>query len=282
MHDHIVSLQPERIALVADDDPHLRSLMGAVLGSMGLSVTEVKDGRELVEALRALPPPALLVTDLQMPGYSGLRVIRYARRLALPTPIILVTGFGHPRIHAEAIRLGATGVLEKPFSIHALQALAAQLLGLREAPEPQDLVTDSKGVVLLVDDCTETRRMYAEALSDAEFEVEQASTAREALRKASLLHPSVIVMDLGLPGMDGRSAISSLKRDPRTARIPVVVLSGRDEPRRQAVPWDAYLPKPCLPDALFACIERVIGRVTPRFVSDRPPGAPHEPSKHPS
>jgi CheY-like chemotaxis protein len=266
MQNQATFFQPERVALVADDDPHLRTMMGAMLRALGISVTELKDGWELLDTLHQIPAPALLVTDLQMPGYSGLRVIRYARRLALATPIILVTGFGNRRIHLEATRLGASGVLEKPFSIHALQALAARLLGLpaEPKPEPGDRMMDWKAVVLLVDDCGETRRMYAEALSVA-FEVDQASTAREALQKASVLLPAVIVMDLGLPGMGGEDTISNLKRDARTRQIPVVVLSGRNEPRRRAAPWDAYLVKPCLPATLAACIDRVLGRAKPTF-----------------
>jgi CheY-like chemotaxis protein len=112
---------------------------------------------------------------------------------------------------------------------------------------------------LLVDDCDETRQMYAEVLT-ASFEVAQASTAREALAKASELLPSAIVMDLVLPDMDGKDAILRLRRDARTGQIPVVVLSGAVEPAGKTPPWDGFLAKPFPPDALRAYLDRMITR----------------------
>ena len=124
-----------------------------------------------------------------------------------------------------------------------------------------------KALVLLVDDCTDTREMYAEFLS-ASFDVIQASTAQEALVKASELRPSAIVMDMMLPDMGGKDAIFILRRDSRTEHIPVVVVSGFPEPNDESPAWDAYLVKPCHPDALSACLDRMIQDTTDE---SRPP-----------
>jgi CheY-like chemotaxis protein len=120
-----------------------------------------------------------------------------------------------------------------------------------------------KALILIVDDCVDTREMYAELLS-ARFEVAQAGTGREALSKASELRPSAIVMDLMLPDMGGEDAILSLKRDKQTEEIPVIVVSGFEEPKDKKGCWDAYLVKPCHPDTLSACISRLVDRTTPR------------------
>jgi CheY-like chemotaxis protein len=114
-----------------------------------------------------------------------------------------------------------------------------------------------KPLILLVDDCEDTREMYAEVLS-ASFDVLQASTAHEALTKASEFRPRAIVMDMMLPDSSGKDAIATLRRNPRTAHIPVVVVSGFSEPKQKSAPWDAYLVKPCHPDALSACLDRLI------------------------
>jgi CheY-like chemotaxis protein len=115
-----------RSAVVADDDPEMRSLMSAVLKSAAFDVTEVADGLALLELLRTTlkDPPALVVTDVQMPGFTGTRVLQHVRRLGLKTPVIVVTAFGGARLHAEALRLGASAVLDKPFSIFSLRELA--------------------------------------------------------------------------------------------------------------------------------------------------------------
>jgi DNA-binding response OmpR family regulator len=103
--------------------------------------------------------------------------------------------------------------------------------------------------------------MYAEFLS-ASFDVIQAATAEEALAKASEFRPSAIVMDMMLPDMGGKDAISILRRDSRTEHIPVVVVSGFPEPSGESPAWDAYLVKPCHPDALSACLARMIEDTT--------------------
>ncbi len=117
----------------------------------------------------------------------------------------------------------------------------------------------SKALVLVVDDCVDTREMYAELLSTS-FQIAEASSGAEALTKASELAPAAIVMDLSLPDMGGEEAIGSLRRDVRTKRIPVVVVSGFPEPTTPSRAWDAYLVKPCHPDELSACIDRVLGQ----------------------
>jgi len=120
-----------------------------------------------------------------------------------------------------------------------------------------------KALILLVDDCADTREMYAEFLAHA-FDIAEAGTANEALTKASELRPSAIVMDLMLPDMGGQDAIARLRRDARTEQIPVVVLSGFTEPVQESPPWNAYLVKPCHPDALSACLDRMIAQATVR------------------
>jgi CheY-like chemotaxis protein len=124
------------------------------------------------------------------------------------------------------------------------------------------VTTSRKALVLLVDDCQETREMYAEFLA-RRFEVLQASTGREALALASELHPHAIVMDLTLPDMGGEEAILRLRHDTRTREIPVVVLSGSLESPRRSPPWNLYLVKPCRPDALSKALGGIIGAERP-------------------
>src|SRR5690349_3477258 len=83
--------------------------------------------------------------------------------------------------------------------------------------------------VLLVDDCADTREMYGEFLADR-FEVVPAASGAEALEKAAAVEPALVVMDLSLPDMDGEQVIERLRKDARTARVPVVVVSGFPEP----------------------------------------------------
>ena len=71
--------------------------------------------------------------------------------------------------------------------------------------------------------------------------------------------PDVIVLDLAMPRMTGWEALQSLKTDPRTRGIPVIVVSGQGR-REEAMASgaDSYCSKPCLPDALLREIQRVL------------------------
>jgi CheY-like chemotaxis protein len=125
-------------------------------------------------------------------------------------------------------------------------------------------MTDPEGLplVLVVEDYQDAREMYAEYLTFSGFRVAEAANGIEALEKARELLPDIILMDLALPRMDGWEATRRLKSDARTRDIPVVALTGHAlaghaDGARQAG-CDAFVTKPCLPDALVAEIQRML------------------------
>ena len=118
-------------------------------------------------------------------------------------------------------------------------------------------------LVLLVDDYTDAREMYAEFLEIYGYEVMQAGDGEEALAKAAARRPDVVLMDLSLPGLDGREATRRLKSLPATAAVPVVILSGMPSEYAQRSGADAVLSKPCEPAELVAAIQRLLGQSPP-------------------
>ena len=115
--------------------------------------------------------------------------------------------------------------------------------------------------VLLVDDYLDARQMYTAYLEYSGFSVVQATNGVEALREALESRPDIILMDLSLPVMDGWEATRQLKADPRTAKIPVVALTGqslRNPDGAKEVGCEAFLTKPCLPEDLVQEIRRVL------------------------
>ena len=116
--------------------------------------------------------------------------------------------------------------------------------------------------VLLVDDYPDAREMYSEYLQYSGFDVIEAGNGIEALQLAIERDPDIILMDLSLPVMDGWEATRRLKADRRTARIPVVALTGHalagiSEGARRAG-CDAFVTKPCLPEDLVKEIRKVL------------------------
>src|SRR5271167_4309425 len=118
-----------------------------------------------------------------------------------------------------------------------------------------------KPLVLVVDDYTDAREMWCEYLASCGFRVAEARDGNEAIAKAEELLPSVIIMDLTLPGMGGLEATRRLKAGEKTGKIPVVALTGHarshSEEAKEAG-CDAFLTKPCMPEKLVAEVERVL------------------------
>jgi CheY-like chemotaxis protein len=135
-----VELKRPRI-LLAEDDPNLRAFLTLLLTTDGYEVIEVSDGGKLGEYIAGhflrygdSPLPVdLIVTDVRMPGLTGLDILQELRRVGSSTPVILMTAFGSDEIHARARRLGAAATLDKPFEIDDLRMLV-QLLVPLESP----------------------------------------------------------------------------------------------------------------------------------------------------
>jgi DNA-binding NtrC family response regulator len=108
---------------VADDDDDLRSLVAEALRADGYSVVEVRDGVELLACIAdyAGMPTPVVVADVRMPHLSGLGVLSQLKKVHSNVPVLLMTGFLPDAVRALADRLGALGVLAKPFDVDDLR-----------------------------------------------------------------------------------------------------------------------------------------------------------------
>jgi CheY-like chemotaxis protein len=117
-------------------------------------------------------------------------------------------------------------------------------------------------MILVVDDTLDARELYAEYLRIAGLRAEVAEDGYDAVAKATALRPSVIIMDLAMPRMDGWEATRRLKANPATRDIPIIALTGHviERSRERAIEAgaDGYLTKPCFPDSLLAEVQRVM------------------------
>jgi two-component system response regulator (stage 0 sporulation protein F) len=123
---------PARV-LVAEDDDEIRTVICATLRDDGYDVTEAVDGSELVDWIAATvegqaQPFDVIVSDIQMPGFTALDVMAGLRRAVSRIPIILTTAYGDASTRLTARRLGARRVLDKPFDLSALRAAVAEAL----------------------------------------------------------------------------------------------------------------------------------------------------------
>jgi len=135
------SVRPEKLPppsavhlLLAEDDGDLRRLLVETFEEEGFRVTEAADGRELRRwiSLSGRSPqfarPDVLVSDIRLPGFTGLELLAELREKDWSLPVILITAYGDDRVHREGERLGAALVLDKPFDADELVSAVRRLV----------------------------------------------------------------------------------------------------------------------------------------------------------
>ncbi len=122
---HALDTRPR--ILVVDDEPAVRDLLAKTLATADYEVETAPDGPTAIERLRASEYD-LLITDLKMPGMDGLSVIREGRRCSTELAVIVITGFSTEASAIEALNLGVTGYLTKPFRLPKVLESAARAL----------------------------------------------------------------------------------------------------------------------------------------------------------
>lgn len=112
--------------ILAEDDEAFRKMLATALRRKTHEVIECRDGIELAQMITAFIKPYekpqidLIISDIRMPGVTGMTVLDGLRNLGHDIPVILLTAFGDEETHTKAKELGARLVLDKPFEIDAL------------------------------------------------------------------------------------------------------------------------------------------------------------------
>jgi DNA-binding NtrC family response regulator len=133
----------ERTILVIEDDTEMRLLIARTLERAGYAVVTARSGSDAVDWLglcvfdgSLANVPALIVSDIRLPDFSGLDLLEVMISALEDVPMVLITGFPSRETYAEAFELGAVRVLEKPFELEALRAAVRSVLDERAVSSP--------------------------------------------------------------------------------------------------------------------------------------------------
>jgi CheY-like chemotaxis protein len=132
--------RPARI-LLAEDDAELRALLTLALARAGYAVVALEDGFELSDYVSLtqvcggpLLPPDLILSDVRMPGPTGLDVLTRAQAAGLFCPVVILSGFADDATREAARRLGASAFLDKPVDLEVLTATVRQEISTFHGP----------------------------------------------------------------------------------------------------------------------------------------------------
>jgi PAS domain S-box-containing protein len=244
--------------LVIDDDPSVRDVMKRSLTREGVSVMTASTGAEGLELARKHRPDVITL-DVQMPGMDGWEVLKtlkadpQLRQIA----VIMMTNIDEK---TTGYALGAAEYMTKPVDRdHLVEVLKKFRNNASTRP------------VLVVEDDASVREIVRRALSLEGLKVVEAANGIEALARLAESPPSLILLDLMMPELDGFGFIDELRRSDEWAKIPVVVLTAKDissEDRSRLEGTSAVLVKKGQsPDALIREMRDLIQQATGSGVS---------------
>jgi CheY-like chemotaxis protein len=201
--------------LVIDDDASALELLSRNLHGAGLEVVTASNGREGLDLAKTLKPLAITL-DVLMPGMDGWEILRALK--ADPEtediPVIMVTMTDDSEL---GYALGATEFLTKPVRrselVHLLERYASE---------------DTKRKALVVDDKPENRDVLRRALEQEGWQVREAENGRAALESLGDEEPSLILLDLMMPVMDGFEFVMEMRKLDSSSDIPIVVVTAMD------------------------------------------------------
>jgi PAS domain S-box-containing protein len=219
-----VTLQVEEVTAVAvegssvlviDDDPSVRDLVKRSLSKEGLSVITAASGEEGLELARKYRPDVITL-DVQMPGMDGWAVLKTLKSdpALREIAVVMMTNIDEK---STGYSLGAAEYMTKPID---RDRLIDVLKKFRDKSNTRP--------VLVVEDDGAIREIVRRALSQEGLRVLEAANGREALERLEESPPSLILLDLMMPELDGFGFIDELRRREEWSKIPVVVLTAKD------------------------------------------------------
>jgi signal transduction histidine kinase/CheY-like chemotaxis protein len=217
-----LTVRPDRV-LVVEDDAHAYELISSALGAAGYDAVRARHGEEALKLARESQPIAVTL-DLVLPGVDGWEVLKKLKSEAATRniPVVIISMVDNRDL---GVALGADDYFVKPVDRDRL------IERLREITDKH--TPGGKPRLLLIDDDLTVHALLDEELSALGFELDSVYCGEDGIRVAAEHAPDVIILDLMMPGMSGFEVAESLKDNPATANIPILVLTSKEITREE-------------------------------------------------
>ncbi|MBX9687095.1 MAG: CHASE3 domain-containing protein [Candidatus Obscuribacterales bacterium] len=238
--DHSSTPASSRLAhgqtvLLVEDDPSITELIKMSLLDEGFSVESVKALSEARLALERNSRIMAVVLDIGLPDGNGLELIDSLTASGRTIPVVVITAQQSQSAYSNPLLIDW---IRKPLEEDRLLR-AVQLCVQKRSPGPAR--------VLIVEDDESTREVIMQELASLKIEILIAGTGEEAISKSREMNPDLIVLDLGLPGLDGFGVVTVLRHDAALKNTPLIVYTARDlneeDKRNLSLGLTSYLTK---------------------------------------
>jgi len=208
--------------LIIEDEPGLLEMYQLYFERAGFEVLSADNGRPGLEIAKS-EKPDLILLDILMPDLNGWQVIKKLKGDVQTNqiPILVFSNLGQAEEIQKGLNLGADDYIVKTdLTPKELLAKVERMLSYIKGGRVK-----KKKRVLIIEDERALADLYKMRLEKEGFETEVARNGAWGLRLARIGDFDLILMDMVMPALDGHQAIKSLKEDPRTKKIPLIVFS---------------------------------------------------------
>ncbi len=225
--------------LIVDDEALMRQYLYDLFTGEGYGVFTVPRGDEVLKITKQ-EKLDLILLDVQIPGEKGLSLLnRIVKEKGQRVPVVIYSGIVTPELEMQAMEAGAVDVIRKDVRGIELRTKIAKILSAKHRIF-KDISGDNKGKILIVDDEEGIRGVLKDFFESKGFRTFTAKNGEEALAYVEREKPSMILLDVMMPGMDGILTLKKIREiDPA---VGVVMATGIQDEQlaKEATELGAY------------------------------------------
>lgn len=250
-----MTVSHNKTILIADDDRISIKLAEFVLQKDGYSVVTVESGEACIDYLKNRGGIDLVLLDIEMPQLNGIETLERIRadESIADTKVLFLTGNEFSRYEDESRRLDVLDFISKPvYGPEILERINKVFAGS---------FADSKDTVLVVDD-DRMNLKFAEHMLCSAYNIVLAASYTEALDYLSKERPSLALLDVHMPGMNGFELLSEIRKIKDCGDLPVVFLTADSDRETEVRVFREgaldYIQKPFVPEVVLERIKRIL------------------------
>jgi len=244
----------KRILLIEDSEPAIIQTTDILLDK-GYLITAARSGKEALNLIDKVLPDGIIL-DLTMPEMDGFQVLKAIRDMEkfAHVPVLILSAKHITRDELSFLKsnhvyqLIQKGAVDKKELLAAIEGLVSgESVKTAEAQKKHIRAEGEKPVILVVEDNPDNM-ITVEALLKEDFIVAKATDGKTGVEQAGKVKPSLVLMDISLPGMNGFEAFSKIKATPELKHIPIVAMTASamagNKEEILAYGFDGYISKP--------------------------------------
>ena len=241
--------------LIVDDDPMARRLAEFVLTKDGYGVLSAESGEACIDILKKGSSVDLVLLDIEMPSMNGVETLEKIRadKSIAETKVIFLTASDLSQFEDVSKRLGVLDFISKPLYGPEILERIKKVFAKEDA--------SAKDTVLVIDD-DRMNLKFAEHMLSTVYSVVTAQSYREALDYLSKELPSMVLLDVHMPEMNGFELLAEIRKIKSCEDLPVIFLTADSDRETEVRVFQEgaldYIQKPFVPEVVLERIKRIL------------------------